>query len=107
MTTMLKLPILIAALALSTLAYSADPAAGKEKSKVCAACHGENGISQAPDFPNLAGQYNDYLVRALSDYKSGVRKNPVMAAQVANLKKDDIADLAAYFSKQQGLVTKY
>ena len=107
MTTLMKLPILAAALILSTLAYAADPAAGKEKSKVCAACHGENGISKAPDFPNLAGQYNDYLVRALSDYKSGARKNPVMAAQVANLKKDDIADLAAYFSTQQGLGTKY
>ena len=95
------------ALIFSPLAHSGDAAAGKEKAKVCAACHGESGISQAPDFPKLAGQYNDYLVRALNDYKSGVRKNPIMAGQVANLKKEDISDLAAYYSSQSALVTKY
>ncbi len=104
---MTKILMVAAALAMGTVAYAADPAAGKEKAKVCAACHGENGVSQAPDFPKLAGQYNDYLVRALNDYKAGVRKNPIMAGQVANLKKEDIADLAAFFSSQQALATKY
>ena len=104
---MTKFMILAAALALSALAQAADPAAGREKAKVCAACHGENGVSPAPDFPTLAGQYNDYLARALNDYKSGARKNPIMAGQVANLKKEDIADLAAYYSSQQALTTKY
>jgi cytochrome c553 len=104
---MTKLLMVAAALAFGTVAHAADPAAGKEKAKVCAACHGENGVSQAPDFPKLAGQYNDYLVRALNDYKAGVRKNPIMAGQVANLKKEDIADLAAFFSSQQALATKY
>lgn len=104
---MTKFLIIAAGLALGTVAYAGDPAAGKEKAKVCAACHGENGVSQAPDFPKLAGQYNDYLTRALNDYKSGARKNPIMAGQVANLKKEDIADLAAYFSSQQALATKY
>jgi cytochrome c553 len=107
MTTMTKFLMIAAALALGTAAHAADPAAGKEKAKVCAACHGENGVSQAPDFPKLAGQYNDYIVRALNDYKSGARKNPIMAGQVANLKKEDIEDLAAYFSSQQALATKY
>lgn len=104
---MMKLLILAAALALSATAQAGDAGAGKEKAKVCAACHGENGVSQVPDFPKLAGQHQDYLVRALNDYKSGVRKNPIMAGQVANLKKGDIDDLAAYFASQQALVTKY
>jgi cytochrome c553 len=104
---MTKILIIAAAMMFGATVQAADPAAGKEKSKVCAACHGENGVSVAPDFPKLAGQYNDYLVRALSDYKSGVRKNPIMAGQVANLKKEDIAVLAAYFSSQQALATKY
>lgn len=104
---MMKLLMVAAALALAPTAHAGDPAAGKEKAKVCAACHGENGVSQAPDFPKLAGQYNDYLVRALNDYKSGARKNPIMAGQVANLKREDIADLAAYYSSQQALATKY
>ena len=74
---------------------------------MCAACHGENGISQVPDFPKLAGQHNDYLVRAMNDYKSGARKNALMAPQSANLSKRDIEDLAAYYSRQQALTTKY
>ena len=107
MTTMTKLLVIAAALAVGAVAHAGDPAAGKEKAKVCAACHGENGISQAPDFPKLSGQYNDYLVRAMNDYKTGARKNPIMAGQVANLKKEDIADLSAYFASQQALVVKY
>jgi cytochrome c553 len=107
MTTMTKFLIFAAAMVLGTAAHAGDAAAGKEKAKVCAACHGENGVSQAPDFPKLAGQYTDYLVRALNDYKAGARKNPIMAGQVANLKQEDIADLAAYFSSQQALATKY
>jgi cytochrome c553 len=107
MTTMTKHLVIAAALAVGAVAHAGDPAAGKEIAKVCAACHGENGISQAPDFPKLAGQYNDYLVRAMNDYKTGARKNPIMAGQVANLKKEDIADLSAYFASQQALVVKY
>ena len=104
---MKRILIITVAMALSAAAYAGDPAAGKEKSKACAACHGENGISQSADFPKLAGQYNDYIVRALKDYQSGARKNPIMAGQAANLKPEDIADLAAYFSSQQALATKY
>ena len=107
MTITIKFLVIAAALAAGAVAHAGDPAAGREKAKVCAACHGENGISQAPDFPKLAGQYNDYLVRAMNDYKTGARKNPIMAGQVANLKKEDIADLSAYFASQQALVTKY
>jgi cytochrome c553 len=105
MTTMNKIIVFALALAFSAAGYAADPAAGKEKSKVCAACHGEGGagVEAMQDFPRLAGQYNDYLVRALKDYQSGNRKNPVMVAQAKDLKAADIADLAAYFSSQQAL----
>ena len=88
-------------------ALAADPVAGKEKSKTCAACHGPNGNSQAPDFPKLAGQHQDYLVKALNDYKAGARKNVLMTPQMASLSKRDIADLAAFYSQQQGLKLKY
>ena len=104
---MKRILLLAAVLAVSAQAQAGDPTAGREKSKACAACHGENGISQAPDFPKLAGQHSDYLVRTLNDYKSGARKNAIMAGQVANLKREDIADLAAYYSSQQALTTKY
>jgi cytochrome c553 len=95
------------ALALAGTARAADPEAGKEKSKTCAACHGADGNSTAPDFPRLAGQHYDYLLRALGEYKSGARKSPVMMPMVEKLTKRDMEDLAAYFSHQQGLVTKY
>jgi cytochrome c553 len=80
--------------------------AGKQKSTVCAACHGADGNSTVADFPRLAGQQPDYLAKALKDYKSGARKNAIMAPQAANLSEQDIADLAAYYSAQSGLFVK-
>ncbi len=80
-------------------------AEGKEKSKPCASCHGPDGNSVAPNFPKLAGQYEGYIIQTLRDYKSGARENPIMSSQVAPLSEQDIEDLAAYFSAQQGVVT--
>ena len=78
---------------------------GKEKSATCTACHGETGISPMPNWPILAGQHEDYLKRALHQYKLGSRKDPVMAGQVINLSEEDIDDLAAYFAAQPGLTS--
>lgn len=94
------------ALAYAGFAHGGDFDAGKEKSKPCAACHGADGNSAAPEFPKLAGQHYDYLVKTMRDYKSGARKNAIMAPQVANLNQRDFEDLAAYFAQQQGLVTR-
>ncbi|HEU0290124.1 MAG TPA: cytochrome c [Burkholderiales bacterium] len=91
----------------SVPALAGDPAAGQKKSQSCAACHGPDGNSTASDFPKLAGQHYDYLLKALKDYKSGVRKNPLMAPMIANLTGRDMEDLAAYYSSQKGLVLKY
>jgi len=65
------------------------------------------GNSVAPDFPKIAGQHYDYLLKALNDYKSGARKSPIMAPLVANLSQRDIEDLAAWYSSQSGLVMKH
>ena len=101
------LAVALLALAAPAFASSGDADAGRKKSTTCAACHGANGISASPEFPNLAGQYPDYLERALTHYKNGKRKNPIMTAQVANLSPKDIMDLAAYFSSQKGLAVKH
>lgn len=109
-TPMTRAQIVLAALlslSLPALAASGDTEAGRKKSAPCAACHGANGVSPSPEFPNLAGQYNDYLQTALTHYKNGKRKNAIMQAQVANLSPRDILDLAAYFSSQKGLQVKY
>jgi cytochrome c553 len=75
-----------------------DVAAGKAKAAVCAGCHGANGISSAPIYPNLAGQKEQYLIKAITDYKTGKRTDPVMKPMVSGLTDDDIKNLAAYFS---------
>lgn len=77
-----------------------DVQAGKEKSTVCAACHGETGVSVNPIWPNLAGQHSPYLIDQLKSFKSGKRNNPSMTSLVANLSEQDMADLAAYYSSQ-------
>lgn len=87
-------------------ATAGDAARGKEISTTCAACHAADGNSTTAEFPRIAGQHEDYLRQALSDYKAGKRRNPIMAAQVENLSKRDIADLAAWFASQQGLYIK-
>lgn len=93
------LPVLLVALGLGTAAEAADPGAGQAKAKeVCAACHGLDGNSATPDYPRLAGQYADYLAKALRDYKSGQRKNPIMAGFAAGLSKTDIDNVAAYYA---------
>lgn len=81
--------------------------AGKAKSAACAGCHGADGNSPTAMFPKLSGQHADYLFHSLKDYQSGKRKNPIMQGQVANLSVQDMHDLAAYFSKQNGLSQKY
>lgn len=80
-----------------------DAAAGKEKSQACASCHGADGNSPSPAFPKLAGQYEDYLLNSLREYKKGDRKNPVMAGMVAGLNDDDLKNLAAFYAAQKGL----
>ena len=76
-----------------------------EKAKqVCAACHGidGNGVAQFPDYPKIAGQHYDYLLFSLQAYKSGTRKNAIMASQAQPLTADEMRELARYYSKQKG-----
>ena len=76
----------------------ANPEAAKKLAEPCQACHGANGVATAPIYPHLAGQYADYLARALHEYRDGGRNNPIMAVYVEKLSDQDIAELAAYFS---------
>ena len=90
-----------AVLALSVMAASAsaaDVAAGKARAAQCAACHGANGIAVQPETPNLAGQVEAYLAKALKDYRSGARKHEQMTLMAKPLSDREIANLAAYFN---------
>ena len=97
MKTRFALAILAAAAAAPALA---DPIAAPEKAAVCAACHGMDGKALQPTYPNLAGQYANYLEHALHEYKAGTRKNPIMGGQAASLSDADIHQLAEYFAAQ-------
>lgn len=82
-------------------AFAADIEAGKAKAVTCAACHGANGISMIPMYPNLAGQKEQYLVLAMKAYKTQDRKGgnaPIMWGLMAPLSDEDIANLAAYYA---------
>ena len=98
---MKKVINLSATIILSTLAgasFAGDVAAGKAKSVTCAGCHGTNGISNNPMWPNLAGQKQAYLASALQMYRDGRRKNAMMTAIAKNLSDADITNLAAYYA---------
>jgi cytochrome c553 len=97
----------VAAVALfaAASAQAADLAAGKATvEKVCQACHQLDGNSPAPDFPKLAGQHQDYLAKALRDYKSGLRKNAIMAGFATTLTPKDIENVAAYYAAQPAVL---
>jgi cytochrome c553 len=68
--------------------------------KGCIACHGAKGVSLAPTFPNLAGQWPQYLRVQLLKYRSGERQNAVMNGQAAELTREEIAALAAFYAAQ-------
>ena len=89
---------LLVALSSISVVQAADADAGKAKSGTCSACHGVNGVSASPMFPNLAGQNDTYIIKQLKDFKSGARVNATMAPMAANLSEADMADLAAHFS---------
>ncbi len=76
---------------------AADIEAGKAKSGLCAACHGADGISFAPMYPNLKGQKAAYLEKQLRAFKDGSRQDPTMAPMAAPLSDEDIVNISAYF----------
>jgi cytochrome c553 len=99
---------MVVALAAATPAAAADIEAGRKKAaEVCAACHGPDGNSATADFPRIAGQYADYLEKAMRDYKTGARKDPIMSGFANPLTAAEIENLAAYFASQRGLQHKY
>lgn len=88
-------------------AQAADLDAGRKIAEAqCAACHGKDGKSPIdPSYPKIAGQYVDYLSKAIGDYQRGDRKNPIMAGIAKPLSKRDIDNVAAYFASLPGPLT--
>ena len=98
----------VAGMTLATLQVQAESLvdgsaeAGKNKAITCAACHGAEGVSANPLWPNIAGQSAPYLVAQLKAFKDGSRENPLMTSQAMMLSDQDMADLAVYFEGLPG-----
>ena len=92
--------ISLAMFAIGTIQADGDPSAGQAKSQICAACHGLDGNSPMPQNPVLAGQVPGYIAQQLARFKSGVRKNAIMAGMTQLLSEQDMQDLDAWFSSQ-------
>jgi cytochrome c553 len=97
---------LVACAAFVCSAHAAEPTAAAGQAKagaVCAACHGKDGNTPIdPSYPKIAGQHREFLTRALLDYKSGARKNAIMAGQAQALSRADIEGLADYYASLPG-----
>ncbi len=93
--------VLIISLLTTGLSFAGgNPVEGKKKvERVCQSCHGMDGLGINETYPKLAGQFADYLVIALKDYKLGERKNPIMSGFAASLSEQDMENVAAYYSR--------
>jgi cytochrome c553 len=86
---------------ISSPVFAGDAEAGKAKAVTCAACHGANGISAIPLYPNLAGQKEAYIAQQLRNFKSGERNNAIMKGMVMALSEADMDNLAAYYANMK------
>ena len=94
---------LVSAWATAQGAPVGDAAKGRQKTQMCAGCHGIEGWRTAyPEVyhvPRIGGQHEAYVVKALQEYRSGERSHPSMRAIAASLSEQDMADLAAYYAQ--------
>jgi cytochrome c553 len=90
--------MVLGCVSLSLPVFAGDKKAGELKASSCVACHGAKGVSVNPLWPSLAGQKEAYLVKQMTDFREGRRKDPLMAPMAQSLSDTDIKDLAAYFS---------
>lgn len=82
-------------------AQAGDAAAGRKRAAACQTCHGLDGLSKMPEAPNLAGQVEPYLVKALKEYRDGTRRNEIMNVVAKDLTDADIDNLAAHYGGVQ------
>ena len=101
-----KLALVVAVLVVSS-AQAQDIEAGRKKSEACVGCHGPNGNSTLNLYPVLAGQTARYIYLQLKDFQEGRRKDPQMEPFVANLSREDMLDLAAFFAAQKPTATAF
>ncbi|MGH8196903.1 MAG: c-type cytochrome [Steroidobacteraceae bacterium] len=90
----------LACSAAAGVASAGDAALGAQKAAVCGACHGMTGTSVNPEWPNLAGQHETYLIAQLQQFKQGARVDPLMTPMSVGLTEADMQDLGAHYAQQ-------
>lgn len=91
----------ILTMVISTNIFAAgDPVRGQQLSITCTACHGADGNSTIPTYPNIAGQHESYIYKQLMEFKSGKRDNAIMKGITLGLTEQNMQDLGAYFAQQ-------
>lgn len=94
--------VMTASSALAETTAKGDPAKALQiATTVCVACHNADGNSVVPANPKLAGQVPEYITKQLTEFKAGVRKNPIMFGMAAALSPEDMKNLGAYFAQQK------
>ncbi|MBY8975167.1 cytochrome c [Rhodobacteraceae bacterium NNCM2] len=93
--------VVLVCVGLATIAWAADPAAGRKKAGQCRTCHGIDGIAQIPIAPHLAGESQIYLETQLKAFRSGKREHEMMTVVAKDLTDEDISDLSAWYSSIQ------
>ena len=101
MKVFFQLAALLLSIASTPLLAEGDAAAGQAKAAICAACHGTDGNSAVPNWPKLAGQHEQYLLRQSTLIQSGSRPVPEMLGIVAGLTEADFQNIAAFFASQK------
>lgn len=96
----MKKTVIFAFSALTLLATQAHAMEAPAKAKTCVGCHGADGNSMVPNFPNIAGQHAAYLEKQLKDFRSGYRKDATMQAFAKGLTDQEIKDLSAFYAQQ-------
>jgi cytochrome c553 len=106
--SMKTVAFLLSSLLLAATAHASEPAAAVAKpdlakggaisTQVCAACHTADGTRGAPANPIIAGQHAEYLVKQLTEFKAGKRKNAVMQGMAAPLSEEDIRNVSAFYA---------
>jgi cytochrome c553 len=96
---------LLASLAAAGAAQAGDPAAGRERAATCRVCHGIDGVGTNPTVPNIGGQSEQYLVKALQDYRDGRRVNEQMTLMAEGLTDEEIDNLAAWYASIEATYT--
>lgn len=89
--------------ATAAAAKPGDATAGQAKAAVCGACHGMDGNSADAQYPKLAGQSEQYIVRQLTSFKAAKRQNPIMMGMATPLSTQDMHDVGAYFASKTAL----